>query len=106
ELAPNPDVDDEPIATILTGIPAASRYARRVSGRSKRTLSASTLHRAWAAASEGAGSCSCARATLHAIATARTDDHAAHRKSVSKAIRLLPCCAHPSTRRSFQRVTM
>lgn len=54
-LAPAPKVDDEPIATILIGLPAARRRAIRGSGWSKRTCSMVTAQAAGAAASGDAG---------------------------------------------------
>jgi hypothetical protein len=45
-LAPAPKVDDEPIATTVTGLPAATRSATRLRGLLKWVNSGGTTHAA------------------------------------------------------------
>src|SRR5687767_12041091 len=72
ELAPAPEVEDEPIATMVSGWPPAIFCSVRLSGMSSRTSSAGPTQ----AGGCGAG-CVCAKATVAAaVATVNAATHA------------------------------
>src|SRR6185295_14294286 len=98
-LAPAPKVEDEPSATILTGLPAARSRAVRASGLSKRALSAATLQsgaRAAAPGDAGAGNaagvatgvCACADVSINEKAAATAKRAAARRLRIRRCMLL------------------